>query len=140
MANILVIDDSPTVSSTVGWMLRGQGHKVSVARDGLSALNTLRTCHPDLVLLDILLPHVDGIQLCSLIRADPQYTDLPIIMLSGVSNDADIERAFQAGANDYVVKPVNDDYLMDLIQRHLQHSGRPTLDSGSSQVHRGEPG
>lgn len=118
-------------------MTTGQRHKVSVARDGLSALNTLRTCNPDLVLLDILLPHVDGIQLCSLIRADPRYTDLPIIMLSGVSNEADIERAFQAGANDYAIKPVNDDVLMNLIQQHLQQPGPAVTDPETSQVHRG---
>jgi DNA-binding response OmpR family regulator len=119
MAKILVIDDSPTVSSTLEWMLCNQCHRVSVARDGLTALNALRSFKPDLVLLDIRLPHIDGIQLCTMIRADSRYRNLPVIMLSGLSSQADIQRAFDAGANDYVVKPVNDDTLLMVIDQYL---------------------
>ena len=122
MAKILVIDDSPTISSTLQWLLCNQAHHVSVARDGLSALNALRSFKPDLVLLDIRLPHVDGIQLCRLIRADSRYAGLPVIMLSGLSNQADIERAFDAGANDYIVKPINDETLLAVIDRYLVSS------------------
>lgn len=119
MAKILVVDDSPTVSSTLEWILCNQRHRVSIARDGLTALNALRSFKPDLVLLDIRLPHVDGIQLCKLIRADARYAALPIIMLSGLSNPTDIQRALDAGANDYIVKPINDDDLLGAIDRQL---------------------
>lgn len=127
MADILVIDDSSTVSITLEWMLRNHGHRVSTARDGLSALNALQINHPDLVLLDIRMPHIDGIELCALIRTSRNYAGLPIIMLSGLSNAKDIERAFNAGANDYLVKPVDDATLIAAIDRHLnQHPSSST--------------
>jgi CheY-like chemotaxis protein len=119
MADILVIDDSPTVSITLEWMLRGYGHRVHIARDGLSALNALYAHRPDLILLDIRMPHIDGIELCLMIRSSASYAHLPIIMLSGLSHARDIQRAIDAGANEYLVKPVDDKTLIAVIDRHL---------------------
>lgn len=130
MADILVIDDSPTVSITLEWMLRDHGHRVFTARDGLSALNALYAHRPDLILLDIRMPHIDGIQLCSLIRASASYAHVPIIMLSGLSKPNDIERALDAGANDYLVKPVDDKMLLAVINQHL-YPQPAVSDSGS---------
>lgn len=130
MADILVIDDSPTVSITLEWMLRDHGHRVLTARDGLSALNALTAHRPDLILLDIRMPHIDGIQLCSLIRASASYAHVPIIMLSGLSKPNDIERALDAGANDYLVKPVDDKMLLAVINQHL-YPQPAVSDSGS---------
>lgn len=119
LAKILVIDDSPTVSSTVGWILSDYGYEVRVAPDGLSALSTIHVFKPDLLLLDVKLPHVDGIKLCEMLRSHADYASLPIIMLSGLSSEIDIDRALKAGANNYVVKPVNDDKLIAMIQQVL---------------------
>lgn len=116
---ILVIDDSPTVSNTVGWILNDFGYEVRMARDGLSALSTIHIFKPDLILLDVKLPHVDGIKLCEMLRNHAAYASLPIVMLSGLSSQADIDRALAAGANSYVVKPVNDDKLIAVIQEEL---------------------
>ncbi|MBN1311203.1 MAG: response regulator [Anaerolineae bacterium] len=117
--NILVVDDSPTVGSTVGWILSDCGYSVKVAVDGLSALNALQTYKPDLILLDIKLPHVDGIELCKMIRERTVYSSTPIVMLSGLSAQTAIERAQQAGANNYIVKPVSDEKLIAIIQQEL---------------------
>ncbi|MBN1429422.1 MAG: response regulator [Anaerolineae bacterium] len=117
--NILVIDDSPTVGNTVGWILTDYGYSVKVASDGLSALNALQTYKPDLILLDIKLPHVDGIELCKMIRDQTAYAATPIIMLSGISAQATIDRAQEAGANNYIVKPVRDEKLITVIQQEL---------------------
>jgi DNA-binding response OmpR family regulator len=119
MADILVIDDSPTVSITLEWTLRDHGHRVFTARDGLSALNALFAHRPDLILLDIRMPHIDGIELCLMIRSSASYAHLPIIMMSGLSHARDIQRAIDAGANEYLVKPVDDKTLIAVINRHL---------------------
>jgi DNA-binding response OmpR family regulator len=119
IASILVIDDSPTVGSTVGWILNDYGYKIKVVSDGLSALNALHVLKPDLILLDIKLPHVDGIELCKMIRQKMAYSSVPIVMLSGLSSESDIERARQAGANNYIVKPVDDKKLLGIVQQEL---------------------
>ena len=119
---ILVIDDSPTVSNTVGWILNDYGYEVHMAPDGLSALSNIHMFKPDLVLLDIKLPHVDGVKLCEMLRNHAAYASLPIIMLSGLSTQADIDRALEAGANNYIVKPINDERLIAIIKQELSNS------------------
>jgi DNA-binding response OmpR family regulator len=119
MTTILVVDDSPTVGSTVEWMLRTYGFTVRIARDGISALSALRTYTPDLILLDIRMPHVDGIQVCKLIRNDPTYDTVPVVMLSGLTDQGAISQALSAGANDYITKPVNDATLVMVIEQQL---------------------
>jgi DNA-binding response OmpR family regulator len=120
-AKILVIDDSPTVSNTVGWILNDFGYDVRMAPDGLSALSTIHIFKPDLLLLDVKLPHVDGIKLCEMLRSHAAYVSLPIVMLSGLSSQKDIDRALAAGANSYVVKPVNDEKLIAIIRQQLEN-------------------
>ncbi len=90
-----------------------------MAPDGLSALGTIHIFKPDLLLLDIKLPHVDGIKLCEMLRNHTAYASLPIVMLSGLSSQVDIDRALAAGANGYIVKPVNDKTLLAIIQQEL---------------------
>jgi DNA-binding response OmpR family regulator len=119
MAVILVVDDSPTVSSMVEGILFRHGYTVRVAGDGLVALSALRVFKPDLVLLDIRMPHIDGFQLCQVIRRFARYATLPIVMLSALSDQADIQQATLAGADDYLVKPVDEDKLVKTIERHL---------------------
>jgi DNA-binding response OmpR family regulator len=116
---ILVIDDSLTISSTVEWLLRDHGYQVFVAYDGLAALSMLHRVEPDLILLDVRLPRMNGYQICQFIRNKPEYDGLPIVMLSGMTKDEDIQRALDAGADDYVTKPVDDTKLLSVIQRHL---------------------
>ncbi len=126
MAVILVVDDSPTVSSMVEGILSRHGYAVRVAGDGLVALSALRIFSPDLVLLDIRLPHVDGFQLCLVIRRIAKYATLPIVMLSALSDKADIQHATLAGADDYLVKPVDEDKLVKTIERHLAKADHVT--------------
>ncbi|NDJ79004.1 MAG: response regulator [Chloroflexi bacterium] len=119
MAVILVVEDSLTVSTAVQGMLCKHGYTVRVAGDGLVALSALRTFQPDLVLLDIRLPHVDGYQLCHVIRRQSKYQHLPIVMLSGLSGADDMQRALEAGADDYLVKPVDEKILLATVEMHL---------------------
>ena len=118
-SRILIIDDSPTVGMTTAWILTHHGYQVEVARDGLSALSALYTFSPDLVLLDIRLPHLDGYRLCEMLRSKAEYQEMPIIMVSGLSSADSIQRALDAGANQYLSKPVNDEELLVAISKQL---------------------
>jgi DNA-binding response OmpR family regulator len=123
MAKILVVEDSPTVASAVECLLRLNGYAVYTARDGLSALASVRAFLPDLILLDILLPHVDGFELCAAIRQNPNYQALPIIMMTALKDETDIRRAYDVGASDYVTKPFREEDLLATVEQHLAKVG-----------------
>ena len=118
-SRILIVDDSPTIGITTAWILTDHGYQVEVARDGLSALSALRTFSPDLVLLDIRLPHLDGYRLCEILRGKAEYQKMPIIMVSGLSSADSVQRALDAGANQFLAKPVRDERLLAAIKEQL---------------------
>ena len=119
MARILVVEDSPTLVSTVEIMLRKYGHDVLVARNGLTALSSVRVLAPELVLLDIMLPHVNGLEVCDIIKRNPAYKSLPIIIMSGLNHQEDLERAYDVGANAYIIKPFDEQHLIETVQQQL---------------------
>ena len=119
MTEILVVEDSPTIVSTVEQFLQMQGYGVHVARDGLSALAAVRALAPKLVLLDIMLPKVDGFEVCTVIRNNPSYDRMPIIMMSALTNPEDVERAYTVGADDYIKKPFTETDLLDVVKQHF---------------------
>jgi CheY-like chemotaxis protein len=119
MNKILIVDDSPTVRSTIEWALADQGYCVSVAQDGLEALAVLQQSQPDLLLLDLFLPFLNGIQICEFIRNHLGWKALPIIIISGQASKADINRALDAGASSYLLKPIHDVALLETLRTHL---------------------
>lgn len=133
MANILLVVDSPIVSNALTRLLSTAGYMVRTAGDGLVALSALRVFAPDLVLMDVRLPHLDGIQLCKAIRRLDDFKMLPIVMLSGLSTATDIQQALGAGANDYLVKPVDDTTLLAVLDRHLLVAETPPSPRGRQQ-------
>jgi CheY-like chemotaxis protein len=116
---ILIVDDSPTVRSRIEWTLVDQGYSVTVARDGLEALAVLQQHQPDLLLLDLFLPFLNGIQICGFIRNHLGWDKLPIIIISGQASKSDITRALNAGANNYLLKPIQDLDLTAVLQTYL---------------------
>jgi CheY-like chemotaxis protein len=132
-ARVLIVDDSPTVRSTLEWLLCDQGYMVAVAQDGLEALVLLRDYRPELVLLDIFLPFVDGIQICHFIRQQPEIASVPVIMISGQASKSEVEKAVTAGANGYLLKPVQDAALLQILEKYLAHSGTPGVGSMGGQ-------
>lgn len=115
---VLVVDDSPTVLKIVGMALERQGHEVVVAANALQALAKLDELVPDLVLLDITMPHMDGYQLCKLIRANPATSRLPVVMLSGKDGFFDKVRGRLAGSTDYITKPFDPATLIQAVEKH----------------------
>ncbi|MCA9922119.1 MAG: response regulator [Anaerolineales bacterium] len=109
---ILVVDDDPNVRVLLRQMLALRGFEVIEAEDGIDALAKVEEAKPDAVVLDVMMPDVDGITVCKRLRSQPQTVNLPIIMLSGKVHPEAIEEGFQAGADRYLRKPIP---LADLI-------------------------
>ena len=102
--NILLIDDSPGISAL---MLESRGYKVSVALDGLDGIEKAANERPDLILLDIMMPDMDGYEVCMRLRAMPDTKETPIIMLTVKDDPESVTKCFDLGANSYIVKPFN---------------------------------
>jgi two-component system response regulator MtrA len=126
-ARILVVDDDTAISEMIGIVLRGEGYEPQFAADGADALNLFRSMRPDLVLLDLMLPGIDGIQVCSTIRAE---SGVPIIMLTAKGETTDVVKGLESGADDYVVKPFNPKELVARIKTRL----RPVLPETTDTV------
>ncbi|MGE3467412.1 MAG: response regulator [Pyrinomonadaceae bacterium] len=116
---ILVVDDSPTVRKLISGKLEKSGHVVVCASDGVEALERLETELPDLVLLDITMPRMDGYEVCKQIRANPDAKDLPVVMISGKDGFFDKVRGRMAGTTGYVTKPFGPETLMKALETYL---------------------
>jgi DNA-binding response OmpR family regulator len=106
MPKILVIEDELTLANNLSDKLRGEGYSVMLSMDGEDGLTKVRAEHPDLVVLDIMLPGLDGLSLCRIIRRDPTTAHIPIIMVTARGTEVDKIVGLESGADDYVVKPV----------------------------------
>jgi two-component system response regulator MtrA len=126
-ARILVVDDDTAISEMIGIVLKGEGYEPQFAADGADAIELFRTMRPDLVLLDLMLPGIDGIQVCATIRAE---SGVPIIMLTAKGETTDVVKGLESGADDYVVKPFNPKELVARIRTRL----RPVLPETTDTV------
>ena len=124
--SVLVAEDDEHISHLLRFMLERANYTVHVAHDGREAKNFIENNAPtNLVLLDVMLPFFDGFALVALVRAQPAWKATPIIMLTAKTQEQDIVRALQAGANDYILKPFQPAELLARVKRH-------TLAAGSS--------
>lgn len=121
-SRILVVDDDTAIAEMIGIVLRGEGFDPHFSYDGASAIEMFASVKPDLVLLDVMLPGIDGIQVCTRIR---ESSGTPIIMLTARGDSTDVVRGLESGADDYVVKPFNPKELVARIRTRL----RPTPQS-----------
>jgi len=116
---ILIVDDTPANIQTLSAVLQQKGYAISVATNGKQALDVLGRVRPDLILLDVMMPEMDGFETCGKIKASPEWRDIPIIFLTAKSESADIVRGFELGAVDYVAKPFNPHELLARVNTHL---------------------
>src|SRR5215471_7650438 len=116
---VLVVDDSPTVRKIVQLTLQRERIQVVTAGDGLSALAAVADEQPDLILLDIMLPRMDGYNICQVVRRNMAFRDMPIIMLSGKDGLFDKMRGKLAGSTEYITKPFDSAELVQTVKRHL---------------------
>jgi signal transduction histidine kinase len=116
---ILIVDDNQTNLDVLFELLRNYGFKVLVALDGESAIEQIEYIHPDLILLDIMMPGIDGFETCRRLKAEPQTQDIPIIFMSALSDTLDKVKGFQTGAVDYITKPFQHEEVLSRIETHL---------------------
>lgn len=117
---ILVVDDDPSICDTLTTMLQYKGYRTTVARNGREALALARQDPPDLVLLDVMMPEVDGLQACRAFKQDPELADVRILMVTARNGREDVVLALEAGASDYVTKPFFIDELVARIRTNLE--------------------
>jgi two-component system phosphate regulon response regulator PhoB len=119
MSRILLAEDDPDIRHLVTFKLQRAGFDVTAVADGFAALRDAHAHPPDLVLLDVRMPRISGIEVCRELRADRRTAGVPIIMLTAQARSQDLEQAFAAGATDYVVKPFSPRELLDRVETVL---------------------
>jgi two-component system phosphate regulon response regulator PhoB len=119
MSRILLVEDDPDIRHLVTFKLEKAGFAVVATEDGYAALREAHARTPDLVLLDVRMPRITGIEVCRELRADPRTAAVPIIMLTARARPLDLEQAFAAGATDYIVKPFSPRDLLARVESVL---------------------
>ena len=125
---ILVVDDSPTVRKLISGKLEKSGHEVFCAVDGMDALAKLDEVVPDLILLDITMPRMDGYQVCKMIRNNNMTKDIPVVMISGKDGFFDKVRGRMAGTTGYITKPFGPETLMKALDIYIKPNYEVNLD------------
>lgn len=115
---VLVIDDSNTIRRSAEIFLKQGGCEVVLAEDGFDALAKVSDHRPDLIFCDILMPRLDGYQTCAIIKRNPQFASVPVIMLSSKDGLFDKARGRMVGSEDYLTKPFTKDQLLQAVQQH----------------------
>lgn len=122
-AKILIVEDEPQINRLIELVLQSDGyHRIRKAFDGKEALGLIKSKRPDLVLMDVMLPEIDGFELCRLVKEDKNLSSIQIIMLTAKKMEEDILKGFENGAVDYIAKPFSNKILLARIKAHLINS------------------
>ncbi len=116
---VLIADDEPNIVISLEFLMKREGHVVSIARDGPSALEAIRGTRPDLVLLDVMMPGMSGFEVCQAVRADEALAGVKILMLSAKGRDTDIAKGSAMGADAYMTKPFSTRELAEKVRELL---------------------
>jgi len=122
MASILLVEDSLTVQYIVARALADQGYQVSTARDGEEALRMAREKLPNLIILDVILPKLNGFQVCRTLKSAAETSHIPVIMLTAKWKDSDRQWGMEQGADAYLIKPFEDQALFDIVSQFMPQS------------------
>ncbi|AFM42625.1 response regulator with CheY-like receiver domain and winged-helix DNA-binding domain [Desulfosporosinus acidiphilus SJ4] len=136
MATILVVDDEEPIQELLRFNLEKEGYQVRVAKDGPEALANLEKEQPDLLVLDVMLPGMDGLEVCRRLRLNPKYQQLPIIMLTAKGEEIDKVLGLELGADDYMTKPFSPRELLARIKARLRRLTIP--EDSETMIVRGE--
>lgn len=118
-ASILVVDDEPNIVLSLEFIMQNEGYDVTIAKDGEEALQAIKEKVPDLVLLDIMMPAMSGYEVCQRIRANPEWKNIRIVMLTAKGREVDQEKGMAMGADDYITKPFATRDLMARVKMIL---------------------
>lgn len=120
MSTVLVVEDSVTQREMITGLLRGSGLEVTVAGDGVEALEQIQGRRPDLVVLDIVMPKMNGYEVCRRLKADPKTQDVPVVMCSSKGEEFDRYWGMKQGADAYIAKPFQPDELVGTVKQLLR--------------------
>ena len=120
MAKILIIDDDPANRDILKVRLEIAGHQVLEATNGEEALPLSASSHPDLIFLDVMMPKLDGWQVCRLLKADPKTKDIPVVMLTACFQEIDQLRGYESGADEYLAKPWDPNQISTVLEKLLK--------------------
>jgi DNA-binding response OmpR family regulator len=119
---ILIVDDEPSIVVPIQFLMEQQGYNVLVAQNGEDALDAIYKYKPDLVLLDIMLPRIDGYEVCEIVRLNPDYRDIKIIFLTAKGREVEIAKGLALGADAYFTKPFSNTELVAKVKELLAHT------------------
>jgi CheY-like chemotaxis protein len=122
--SILVVDDEPNIVLSLEYLMKQEGYEVRTARSGEEALQEIRENLPDLILLDIMMPKPDGYEVCQAIRANPEWKDIAVIMLTAKGRDVEREKGLALGADDYITKPFATLEVVERVKKILEERSR----------------
>ncbi len=133
--NILIVDDEEDVLELVRYNLNKNGYKVELATTGEEAITKAKAKLPNLIILDLMLPGIDGLGVCKKLKSDTKTENIPIIMLSAKGEESDIITGLELGADDYVTKPFSPKVLVARVRRILQRAIARDLEKSSVKIH-----
>jgi two-component system, OmpR family, alkaline phosphatase synthesis response regulator PhoP len=135
---ILIADDEPDILEIVGYNLSREGYQVTTAKDGDEALAKAKTVKPELIILDIMMPKKNGVEVCELLRAKPAFKDTLIIFLTALSDESSHVKGLETGADDYVSKPISPKVLLSkvnaLFRRVKPEQGMTVIRTGNLEI------
>lgn len=120
--NVLVVDDDPDIRELIAFKLEQMGHSVTSEKDGEGGLAAAMESRPDLVLLDVMMPKLTGIEVCQKLREEASTAGIPVILITAKAQEVDVERGFAAGADDYIVKPFSPRELATRVEAVLSRT------------------
>jgi DNA-binding response OmpR family regulator len=123
---ILIVDDEPSIVVPIQFLMEQQGYSVLVAENGEDALDAIYKYKPDLILLDIMLPRIDGYEVCEIVRLNPEYRDTKIIFLTAKGREVEIAKGLSLGADAYIIKPFSNTELVAKVKELLKNSNEIT--------------
>jgi two-component system phosphate regulon response regulator PhoB len=134
-ATILIVDDEEDIRELVELNLAREGFEVLGSETGEGALGTARQKQPDLILLDLMLPGIDGLEVCKVLKADAKTKHIPVVMLTAKGEESDIVTGLEIGADDYVTKPFSGKILVARVRRLLRRVAERTDEKGPIKIH-----
>ncbi len=132
---ILVVDDEADIRELVRWNLASEGYEVLDCESGEQALSLARSRDPDLIVLDLMLPGMDGLEVCRRLKADPKTGRIPVVMLTAKGEESDIVTGLEVGADDYIAKPFSGKVLVARVRRLVRRAAQPADDRAVVRLH-----
>jgi len=133
---ILVVEDEEDILELIKYNLAKEGYQVSVAMTGETAVDTAKRVLPDLILLDIMLPGMDGLEVCKMLKHDPATINIPVVMLTAKGEETDIVTGLELGADDYITKPFSPKVVIARVRNLLRRKNREGMDDTTTIKHK----